>query len=69
MAVLSEKCLKHKSHAHNFFCEMLSARGTFICHCSTKGLNKMVNRNSYRQIRRNFVNRRSKPGYISKYSN
>jgi len=51
MAVYSEKCLKRdKSNAYNYFCEMLSARSTYICHCSSKELNKTVNRNSYRQM-------------------
>jgi len=59
MAVYSEKCLKRdKSNAYNYFCEMLSARSTYICHCSSKELNKTVNRNSYRQMWKNFVNRK-----------
>jgi CRISPR/Cas system CSM-associated protein Csm3 (group 7 of RAMP superfamily) len=57
MSVYSEKYLKqNKSHAYNLFCEMLSARSTYIWHSTSKGLNKIVNRKSYRQICRNFVN-------------
>jgi len=51
MAVYSEEYLEqNKSHAYSFCCEMLKARSTYICHFSSKGLNKMVNRNTYRQM-------------------